>query len=418
MGTESWSFSVNKELTDRQVAGMKPANLRAEYKDGRWPLWLIVQPTGTKSFQWRGTVQGRDRRKTLGRYYDPRTGSGLRLAEARRLALTARADQTGATAEAARTEQASPPVRHCYKLYMQREGAALVSAPAKWLAWHRDIEPAIGDKPIATVTRGDVSEIIANRFDLILDAGGTGVGANRLHAHLSAFFRWSIKSGWRDTRLEHNPMALVEKLAPETVRKRVLDARELKWFWQAMQLMGSGRWNDASPVYARGFELLLRTLTRRSEIFNMRWGWVTGDKLLIPETKNSDDHLLWLHPSAVALIGDRPDKASNGLKVFGVNATSMEKPMRRLRQAMSDLAEAEGETIPHWSLHDLRRTAHTTMGGFLDDLERPLIPKDIRERLMNHREGGVDKHYDHHLYYAEKKSALRIWNGWLDAHFK
>ncbi|MCY7398100.1 MAG: Arm DNA-binding domain-containing protein [Sphingomonas bacterium] len=118
---------MNNELTDRKIAAIKQSGRREELKDGRWPLWLIVQPTGTKSFQWRGTVGGRDRRKTLGRYYDRLTGSGIRLAEARTLSLSARLD---AVAQQDTIEVPAPPpsplMRECFKLYMQREGGRLV----------------------------------------------------------------------------------------------------------------------------------------------------------------------------------------------------------------------------------------------------------------------------------------------------
>ena len=55
--------------------------------------------------------------------------------------------------------------------------------------------------------------------------------------------------------------------------------------------------------------------------------------------------------------------------------------------------------IPHWIIHDLRRTARSLMS-------RAGVRPDIAERTLGHVIGGVEGVYDRHTYDAERASAL------------
>ena len=53
----------------------------------------------------------------------------------------------------------------------------------------------------------------------------------------------------------------------------------------------------------------------------------------------------------------------------------------------SRIAVAEGKPMPHWTLHDLRRTMRTGLG-------RIGIPPHIAELVLNHTKGGIEGIYD------------------------
>ena len=57
------------------------------------------------------------------------------------------------------------------------------------------------------------------------------------------------------------------------------------------------------------------------------------------------------------------------------------------------------ETMPNWTLHDLRRTAKTLM-------VRAGVRPDISERVLGHIIAGVEGTYDRHSYADEKRDAL------------
>jgi integrase len=55
--------------------------------------------------------------------------------------------------------------------------------------------------------------------------------------------------------------------------------------------------------------------------------------------------------------------------------------------------------MPHWTFHDLRRTARSL-------LSRAGVRPDISERVMGHAIPGVEGVYDRHSYSDEKADAL------------
>ena len=57
------------------------------------------------------------------------------------------------------------------------------------------------------------------------------------------------------------------------------------------------------------------------------------------------------------------------------------------------------ESLPNWTLHDLRRTAKTLM-------VRAGVRPDISERVLGHVIAGVEGTYDRHSYADEKRDAL------------
>jgi integrase len=88
--------------------------------------------------------------------------------------------------------------------------------------------------------------------------------------------------------------------------------------------------------------------------------------------------------------------------------SGFDRAATRIRAAVADAAERErGEPvdIPHWTFHDLRRTAVTGMA-------RLGFPVQVVEALVNHASGavsGVAAVYNRHDYAPEKRAALDAW---------
>ena len=58
--------------------------------------------------------------------------------------------------------------------------------------------------------------------------------------------------------------------------------------------------------------------------------------------------------------------------------------------------------IPHWTEHDLRRTAASQMTALG-------VSRFIVARILNHTDSGVTAIYDRHSYDTEKIEALSLW---------
>jgi integrase len=400
-----------KPLTALSIERLKPAAARREIPDGLLPgLYHVIQPTGGRSWAVRYRAHGKPRKLTLGSY--PTLG----LAEARtaaREALRAVAegqDPAGEkkAARVARDAAEDDSVAAHLDLFIQR----YVKRKLKPRTQHEmeralryDLLPFLGHRPVASVTRKDIVELI----DRIVDRG-SHVRANTVLAYCKRFFGWLCER----SVLEHSPCDRVRQPTPIVSRDRVLSDDELRWLWNATERAG---W-PFGPL-AR---LLLLTGQRRDEVTSMTWAEVRGDLWSIPKTrtKNHNPHDVPLSASAQAVLSALP--RTNGRYVFttnGRNAVSGFSDARnRLHRLMVEEARKEaverGEdpetvTIPDWRFHDLRRTMATTMA-------RLGVALEVVEKCLNHTSGsfaGVVGIYQRHSYGDEKRAAFERWAAFL-----
>jgi integrase len=403
------------KFTDAWVKSQKADGKQHEYRDEVYPLFLVVQATGSKSWVYRWKQAGKSHRHTFGYYPE------MPLTAARDAALKYKSDL--------KTKKLAPvvapvvpivvedvvddrmTVSEAYALYMASPSVLKLSdgtIAAKERALEKDIEPVLGTRPVASLTYEDIEDIIEAKYERILDRGGNGVGANRLHANFSGFLRWCRTTGRKKTGVKSNPMADMPKIASETPLSRYFSEKELGWFFQALPVANG---------HARAYELLLRTICRRAEILDLRWDQLEGDRLIFGTSKNGRAHIVSLTPSAKGLIGVRPDDAKDRDRVFDNHPTANTRSMARLVAKMSELAKKDGSNagVEHWTLHTFRRTATTIMGGFHGPDDRQLIDPDTRSRLLNHIDASVrGKVYDKYDNFAEKRAAITLWGNFLD----
>ena len=75
------------------------------------------------------------------------------------------------------------------------------------------------------------------------------------------------------------------------------------------------------------------------------------------------------------------------------------KAKAALDRKITELRKQDGrKPMPHWVLHDLRRTARSILSRY--------STPDIAERVLGHVIPGVRGVYDHHEYADEKREAL------------
>jgi integrase len=220
---------------------------------------------------------------------------------------------------------------------------------------------------------------------------------NRFRASLMTMFTWLIKEGL----MEVNPVSGTGKAIENASRDRVLSEAELKAVWNAV----------GEDHYGLVVRLLILTGQRRDEIAELRWSEVDFDKALIvlppARVKNNTKHELPISPQVLAILR----------KLNGVNPTlgnggggNDERVFKNLgwtaRKGKLDAAVS----IPHWTLHDLRRTCATGLA------QLGVFPHVI-ECVMNHLSGfraGVAGIYQRHRYLDEMREALERWANKVD----
>lgn len=383
------------KLTAATVDKMQPTARRQEIPDSLcMGLYLVVQPTGKKGWQVRYRHSGVHRRMTLGAY------PILSLAEARQRARVALAgaaegrDPAGEVraAKAPKVEVERDKFSAVADLFMRRHASHNRRADDVAAMLRREVLPAWGDRNIPEIGKRDVLDVL----DAIVDRGSP-ITANRLRAHLNTLFNWAKG---RDI-ITTNPLDGVKPPAPETARDRVLTDDEIKLFWAACETIGQ----PFGPL----FQLLLLTGQRRGEVGGMTDGEVKAGLWTIPaaRSKNGDEHTVPLGEGALAVLaGVERIKGKAGL-IFTTNGTSGVSGFTRAKERLdATIAKLnDGEKIPDFTLHDLRRTAATGMAGLG-------FPPHVVEAVLNHRSGtrrGVAGVYNRFTYAEEKAAALEAW---------
>jgi integrase len=276
-----------------------------------------------------------------------------------------------------------------------------------------DLLPAWRRMPAARIGRREIAALL----DKIVERGAP-VMANRTRALISKLYAWGKTRG----HVESNPATDVEKPGEEGSRDRFLSVPEIQTLWTL--------WETDNSVTSALLRMLLLTGVRRREALTMRWENIDGEWWNIPRhiTKNKLGHRIYLSPLTLALL-DQLGKP-RGLRppsspwVFPSPRTrthiaSMNKAVERFRALAANQPDLPS-VAPDWTLHDLRRTAATSMG----DLG---IPTWVIGLVLNHSANGgrssdkargiaalVTARYDRSRRDREIETALRAWGKRLE----
>jgi integrase len=262
---------------------------------------------------------------------------------------------------------------------------------------NRHVVAVWGERDIHDIAKRDVIDLL----DGIADSGRV-VTANRVRAYLNKFLSWCVE---RDI-IDQSPAMGVKPVAKEKSRDRVLSDDEIRWLWQACDREGQP-WGHLGKV-------LLLTGQRLGEVVNMTDREVSGDlwHLTADRTKNGRAHDVPLSEAARDVLGAVERVKGDAGYVFTTTGESAlqgyHKGRNHIAKRMAEIASDEtGEPveIPHWTFHDLRRTAATGMA-------RLGIPVRVTEAVLNHvsgTAGGIVSVYQRHDYADEKRAALDAW---------
>lgn len=380
---------MNKALTHKRAEAIKATAMRQEIPDPAHPgLYLVVQPSGAKSWALRYRFGGKPRKLTLGKL------TTLSLADARKAASEAlgavergRDPGVDKKLDKAARRAGDTKVRTLIGEFDKRHLSKLKTGKGVRQSLDHNVTPIIGDMDIKDVTRADVVRLL----ERIADAG-KGTTANRVKAYLSKFLGWCQDRGV----IEQSPMIGLKPVADENSRERPLSSEEIGLLWTACE-------TEPAP-YGAMFQMLLLTGQRRGEVAGMRWSDIDAEGVWrLSSTKNAQRHDVPLPEAAKRLLDTLP---RIGPYVFTTNgntpSTSLSKPHARIAAKMAELA---GREITHWTPHDIRHTVKTELAGLK-------VPLDVRSRLTNHLSDipPMDRRYNHAPYEQEKREALELWS--------
>jgi integrase len=388
-------------LTARSVENIKPdPSCRLELPDGALPgFYLVVQPSGAKSWAVRYRVDGKPKKFTLGPY--PR----LSLGDAREQARTAlRLASEGRDPSALRIA-AQLEVDALTRLRFSSVAAEFIERYAKprnrtWPETERLLTKADlaswQDRDLRSITRQEIVVVL----DRMVERGAP-IQANRLVAALRRFFGWAVERGILDA----SPVTSVKPPSAEEARDRVLSDEELRAIWLAAEEIGY--------PFGPAVQLMILTGQRRSEVLEAEWREFDLKRGLwsIPRerAKNDTGHAVPLPSGVIKLIGSLPKVGVNPRLLFTTNGTTpfsgVSKATERLASRMQKHLGSDHGSLPLWRLHDLRRT-------FATGCARLGVPLHVVEKCLNHTSGtfsGVVGVYQRHEFLDERRHAMTKW---------
>lgn len=399
-----------RTLTAETIGRIKPGPARIEVPDAVLPgLYLVIQPTGARSFAVRTRIDGKPVKLGIGKW------PAMELAQARELARTKLGKVQGGIDPRAEKKKLAEVAKHTVSAvaedWLKRDQAGNRDVAKVRRIMEGEVLPHIGDKQIGEVRKRDLIEVI----DRVADRAP--VRANRVLAHVKRLFTWAAG---RDL-IEMSPAQHIERPTPEKARERVLDDAELVTVWRAAERLGG--------AYGAGIRLLICTGARLSEIFEARLSELQDNALRLPaaRSKSGEGRAIWLPSPAQAVVSALPRYADcdwlltasgrNPFKAYGTSKNRLDVEIARTRaEARLGRPLKEGEApsaedaLPAWRVHDIRRSVAT-------GLQRLGTQLEVIEAVLGHISGsraGIVGTYQKHGFEAEARKALARWGEHLE----
>jgi integrase len=245
------------------------------------------------------------------------------------------------------------------------------------------------------IRRADIHAIL----DGLVARGLSATGAE-VRKHLSRFFSWATDR----ELIEKNPIHGLKRsdLGSNEHAGRALSNTELRFVWQSAGMLGY--------PFGALFQLLILTGQRRND-----WGHARATEidfancwLEIPRTryKSRRDHIVPLSGPVLDVIHRLPACTPPNDFIFSsrdgrvpVSGFSRAKSMLDGQAVALLKNDVLSQSLQNYRLHDFRVTCETRLAnlGF---------GQEIRDAVLGHAKRGLQKTYNKHDYFEEKKVAL------------
>lgn len=234
------------------------------------------------------------------------------------------------------------------------------------------IEPGLGKKLVADITRADIAKFHADLAD-------TPSAANFALAVVSRLMRWCEDAGYRPE--QSNPCRGVAKYRQNKI-ERYLTSDE---FARLGKVLDDLERNGSEDLYAvAAVRLLLLTGARLNEILTLRWSYIDAERqaLRLPDSKTGQKTIR-LGTAALAILKTVPRVKDNPYvivgKLEGSHLVNLQKPWRNIRTLAG---------IPDVRIHDMRHTFASQAAA--NGASLPMIGK-----LLGHTQAQTTARYTH-----------------------
>lgn len=393
-------------LTALDVRNAKPRSKPYKLRDGKG-LYLDVRPTGTKVWRYRYRIAPGEAEQlfTIGEAGDG--ADQVSLAKAREAREEARK----------LVKQGTHPRQHreIVKANKVREGKNTFKALAEeWLeesapSWtadyatqtrrglKADIYPAIGNRPIRSITSADVLAVLKTRRK-------HAAIASNMRSWIGSVFRYAIAQNAAEIDPTYALRGAVKQ--PKVKHRKPLPLKEMPAFMTAVRAYGGQRQTAIAG------ELLMLTFVRPGELCGARWAEfdLDGALWIVPaeRMKMKEPHYVPLSDRAVALLRELHKLTGKREHLF----PNVRDPKRPMEQGTLNLLFEKAGYKGRFSPHGCRATASTELNGM------GFRPDVIERQLAHAPRNEVRASYNQQEYLSERRTMMQTWADVIEGKIK
>ncbi len=377
-------------LSDARIRSIKPADKPIKAFDGGG-LHLYVSTKGAKVWRIAYRLAGKPQTLALGPY----PAVTLADARARREALHATL-RDGGDPRTPRTPKRAVTLSAAFATYWAgRTDLSEDYLTAARRAFEMHIEPLLGAKPIATITRAELLDVLGR-----MDAAGLYSYVRKTRMWLGQVWEWAVERG-------DAPVNVPALIRPERAFGKApvqhfasVELHEVPDLMRRLAL-------EARLQSVLACMLLAYTWVRTGELRSMVWSELDGDVWRIPAArmKMARDHIVPLPRQAVALLAELRRRSRGSVYVFPAD--------HRNDRAMSENAVlALLARIGYGG----RMTGHgfRTVGStWANEAGHP--PDAIERQLAHAPADQVRAAYNRAEFMDARRAMLQAFADWIDA---
>lgn len=386
-------------LNDKRIKAMKPKANRYLIADGGG-LVLEVMTSGAKIWRYRYSLHGKQQPLvTIGEY------PSISLQDARDRARKYGETVSSGTSPIAAAKkdrggvQSHDSVRGFGDLWFTAEIAdkSKSYSTVTRRALDKDVYPAIGNKPLADVSAGDVLAIC----DKIKGRGAPQMALLTRNV-IKRMYEYAIA---RQVATINPAQQLVARfIATPQSRTRVLSPDEIG------RVMRTVYASDMSRVYKLALHLLIITMVRKSELIEAEWSEFDLEagiwRIPAERMKKDIEHWVYLSAQAVEMLRELQTLTHSQRFLFPMRRGYEDRPIAK--STLNQAVRAMKTDVQHFVIHDFRRTAST-------HLHEMGMSSDAIEKALAHSIKGIKGVYNRAEYADERSKILQLWASFVEA---
>lgn len=371
-------------LSAREVQAAKPEKKDRLLTDGDG-LFLNVRASGTKQWQFRYRLGGKQKKAILGHYPEISLKAARDMRDRMRSDL-ARGDDPGNTdLSEYKPETFAKMATEWHAKQLNRWSPG--HAQRVWSRIENDLLPAFGDRAVSSVKRKDVLDALR-----AVEARGAIDMAKRVGQYAVQIFDYALS----EEHIEFNPAVNLSKSLsanpPTKHHPRLTDAQLPGFFAKLARYEG-----DHTRL---GLKLVLHTFVRTGELLGATEAELDFDAMLwrIPgaRMKRGLDHIVPLTPTSKALFEELVEMNPSGGRLLPISSNTMIFAMYRMGYHTKA------------TVHGFRSTASTVLN------ESGLWRPDAIERQLAHvPDDQVRAAYNAAQYLPERREMMAWWADFL-----